>query len=145
MKQKCNLKCFKDSDPRSKNYSRILDMPKLNGFHIIYYFVITMLLLCGIYLFLYIGRYIIAVSVVLMLIIYIIFNLKGIVVITVKMYQRFAPKKIRMRCRFEPSCSQYMILAVEKYGAIHGLVKGIKRLCKCNSRDNGLNGGFDYP
>ena len=136
MKQKCNLKCFKDSDPRSKNYSRILDMPKLNGFHIIYYFVITMLLLCGIYLFLYIGRYIIAVSVVLMLIIYIIFNLKGIVVITVKMYQRFAPKKIRMRCRFEPSCSQYMILAVEKYGAIHGLVKGIKRFCKCNSRDN---------
>lgn len=38
-----------------------------------------------------------------------------------------------------------MILAVEKYGVIKGVCKGIKRLSKCNDRGDGLRGGFDYP
>ena len=51
----------------------------------------------------------------------------------------------RMKCRFEPSCSQYMILAIEKYGVIKGVLNGIKRLSKCNNRGDGMRGGFDYP
>lgn len=66
---------------------------------------------------------------------------KQIVIWLVKVYQRFAPDKIRNRCRFEPSCSQYMILALEKYGFLKGLCKGIARLCRCKPP----HGGFDSP
>ena len=36
------------------------------------------------------------------------------------------------QCRFTPSCSQYTIDAITKYGAIAGTWKGIKRICRCH-------------
>ena len=56
-------------------------------------------------------------------------------------YQRTAPRRIRESCRFEPSCSEYMILSLEKFGLINGLKKGITRLKKCKPPF----GGTDYP
>jgi putative membrane protein insertion efficiency factor len=35
-------------------------------------------------------------------------------------------------CRFTPSCSEYTIDALEKYGFIKGSLKGITRFFKCN-------------
>jgi putative membrane protein insertion efficiency factor len=35
-------------------------------------------------------------------------------------------------CRFEPSCSQYMIDAVQKYGPVRGAWRGIRRIGRCN-------------
>ncbi len=35
-------------------------------------------------------------------------------------------------CRFQPSCSQYMIDAVQKHGPIKGAWRGIKRIAKCH-------------
>ena len=35
-------------------------------------------------------------------------------------------------CRYHPSCSQYMIDAVNKYGPIRGGWRGIKRICRCH-------------
>ena len=35
-------------------------------------------------------------------------------------------------CRFVPSCSEYTYDAVKKYGAIKGLVLGLKRIIKCH-------------
>ena len=35
-------------------------------------------------------------------------------------------------CRFYPTCSEYMLQAVEKYGAVRGIWKGLKRLAKCH-------------
>lgn len=69
------------------------------------------------------------------------FRLKKIILFYIKLYQRFAPETIREKCRFEPSCSQYMCMAVEKYGLFKGLHMGIDRLKRCNT--NG--GGIDYP
>jgi len=34
-------------------------------------------------------------------------------------------------CRFTPSCSQYAIDAISKYGAVDGSWKAIKRLTRC--------------
>jgi putative membrane protein insertion efficiency factor len=85
------------------------------------------------------------VVVIIGILVYAIFNSKRIILSSIKIYQRIAPRKIRLRCRFEPSCSQYMILAIEKYGTIKGVCKGIKRLSKCNNRGDGMRGGFDYP
>lgn len=67
--------------------------------------------------------------------------LKQICICLVRIYQRYAPDSIRNKCRFEPSCSEYMILALEKYGLVKGLFKGIDRLKRCNIH----NGGFDEP
>ena len=45
-------------------------------------------------------------------------------------------------CRFEPSCSRYMIGALRKYGLIKGLWKGIRRLLRCHPWNPG---GYDPP
>lgn len=35
-------------------------------------------------------------------------------------------------CRFTPTCSQYTIEALEKFGVVYGLKLGIKRFLKCH-------------
>ncbi|WP_245764609.1 membrane protein insertion efficiency factor YidD [Planctomicrobium piriforme] len=46
------------------------------------------------------------------------------------------------RCRFEPSCSEYFIQAVKKYGPVRGAVKGIWRILRCHPF---CEGGVDPP
>ena len=66
---------------------------------------------------------------------------KTLLIALVKTYQALAPDKVRLRCRYEPSCSVYMIQAVEKYGFWKGFIKGMKRWHSCKPP----NGGFDPP
>ncbi|WP_432797469.1 membrane protein insertion efficiency factor YidD [Poriferisphaera sp. WC338] len=35
-------------------------------------------------------------------------------------------------CRFQPTCSQYMIDAINKYGPFRGAYRGIKRILRCH-------------
>jgi len=56
-------------------------------------------------------------------------------------YQNRISKRSRSVCRFEPTCSCYMYIAIEKYGAYKGFITGIKRLMRCKIP----NGGIDYP
>lgn len=71
-----------------------------------------------------------------------IYRISGKAVIwIVHVYQHFAPEELRLRCVYEPSCSEYMIMAVEKYGCIRGLWKGVRRLRRCHPP----NYGADYP
>lgn len=44
------------------------------------------------------------------------------------------------QCRFEPSCSQYMIDAVRSRGALMGVSLGLWRLVRCNPLNRG---GYD--
>jgi len=44
------------------------------------------------------------------------------------------------QCRFYPTCSQYAIDAVTKYGAMRGGWKAAKRICRCHP---GCDGGVD--
>ena len=43
-------------------------------------------------------------------------------------------------CRYFPTCSDYAIEAVGRYGALHGIFMAFKRLIKCNQF---FPGGFD--
>lgn len=65
---------------------------------------------------------------------------KRAVIWSVHLYQNLASDETRLKCVFEPSCSEYMILAVTKYGVIRGVLKGINRLHRC-----GYESGVDYP
>ncbi len=59
----------------------------------------------------------------------------------VLMYKAYAPLSVRNECRFTPTCSTYMLLAIKKYGLIIGIFKGIRRICRCKPP----NGGEDWP
>ena len=67
--------------------------------------------------------------------------LKRAVIWLIHLYQNKAPDKVRLRCVFEPSCSEYAILAIRKYGVLFGGIKAIGRLMRCHLP----NGGPDYP
>lgn len=69
------------------------------------------------------------------------FLLKRLAIGTVLMYKAYAPLETRDKCRFEPTCSTYMIMAIQKYGLILGVAKGIKRITRCKPP----NGGVDFP
>ena len=71
----------------------------------------------------------------------IVLNLKRIIIFSVLLYQKFAPDHVRLLCRYTPSCSTYMIMAINKYGVLRGVPKGIKRLLRCRHP----NGGIDFP
>ncbi|MFH0944365.1 MAG: membrane protein insertion efficiency factor YidD [Planctomycetota bacterium] len=43
-------------------------------------------------------------------------------------------------CRFTPSCSEYMIQAIDSHGVVRGVSKGIWRILRCNPLGGG---GFD--
>ena len=45
-------------------------------------------------------------------------------------------------CRFTPSCSNYFIQAVRKYGAVRGSLKGLWRICRCHPFGGS---GYDPP
>lgn len=45
-----------------------------------------------------------------------------------------------IHCKYEPTCSEYMRQAVEKYGTLKGILLGIKRILKCNPFSKG---GYD--
>ncbi len=69
------------------------------------------------------------------------FLVKRLAIGVVLVYKAVAPLDVRDKCRFEPTCSTYMIMAIKKYGLIYGIIKGIKRLLRCKPP----NGGIDYP
>ncbi len=62
------------------------------------------------------------------------------IIVTVKLYQASLSPIIGRQCRFTPTCSQYFIEAVEKYGAIRGGLMGAWRILRCNPFGRG---GYD--
>ena len=60
----------------------------------------------------------------------------------VRGYQALLRPLLPTVCRFEPSCSEFFILAVQKYGPLKGAWRGICRICRCRP---GCKGGFDPP
>ena len=50
----------------------------------------------------------------------------------IKFYQSWISPLKPPTCRFVPTCSNYAIIAIEKYGAAKGLFLTIKRLLKCH-------------
>ena len=66
--------------------------------------------------------------------------IKKFLIKTIRLYQLILSPLLGSNCRFEPTCSQYFIEAVEINGVLKGSVMGIKRLLKCHPLHPG---GFD--
>lgn len=60
----------------------------------------------------------------------------------VRLYQITLSPFIGRSCRFQPTCSHYMIGAVEKYGVWRGFWLGVYRILRCNPFGKG---GYDPP
>lgn len=55
----------------------------------------------------------------------------------VKGYQYLISPMLGSNCRFYPTCSSYMIEAIEKHGAVKGIYLGVKRLLRCHPYSEG--------
>lgn len=63
--------------------------------------------------------------------------MKLILITFVKTYRFFISPLIGENCRFHPTCSAYMIEAIEKHGSFKGVFMGIKRVLKCHPYHKG--------
>ncbi|MCB2290630.1 membrane protein insertion efficiency factor YidD [Clostridium sp. CS001] len=66
--------------------------------------------------------------------------MKKILILGIKSYRRYISPLKRPCCIFYPTCSQYTLEAIEKYGAVKGSIMGIKRIARCHPYNKG---GFD--
>ena len=58
--------------------------------------------------------------------------LNFIFIIPIKLYQILLSPLLGQSCRYHPTCSQYAVEAIEKYGPIKGIWLGIKRIVRCH-------------
>ena len=61
-------------------------------------------------------------------------------IFAIKLYQKYADAETRLRCLQTPTCSNYGILAIEKFGVVWGIWKTIRRVKRCCPP-----GKVDYP
>jgi putative membrane protein insertion efficiency factor len=66
----------------------------------------------------------------------------AVLVALIRVYQRTISPLLGPACRFYPSCSNYLVAALRKYGLIRGLAKGIWRVLRCHPWNAG---GYDPP
>ena len=56
--------------------------------------------------------------------------MKKVCIFFIKIYQAL-PLSSHSMCRFTPTCSQYAVDAINKYGALKGIKLALKRIKKC--------------
>lgn len=66
--------------------------------------------------------------------------MKRVLIALIRGYQKYISPLIPPSCRFVPTCSQYAIEAVQKYGAFKGGAMAIWRILRCNPFGKG---GYD--
>jgi hypothetical protein len=65
---------------------------------------------------------------------------RAVVVAPIKLYQKLVSPMLGERCKYYPSCSEYAVQAIRKFGILRGLVLAGWRLLRCNPWSHG---GFD--
>jgi putative membrane protein insertion efficiency factor len=66
--------------------------------------------------------------------------MKEILIFLIKFYRKYISPLKRTKCPYIPTCSQYGLEAIEKYGAIKGSLLAIWRILRCNPFSSG---GYD--
>jgi len=66
--------------------------------------------------------------------------LKNVLIGAIRLYQKYISPLKPPSCRFYPSCSQYALDAIKKYGSIKGTFMSVRRILKCHPFNPG---GYD--
>ena len=67
--------------------------------------------------------------------------MKNVLIQIIKVYRKYiSPLKGRPTCIYYPTCSQYAIEALEKYGVVKGTYLAVKRILRCHPFHKG---GYD--
>lgn len=66
--------------------------------------------------------------------------MKKILIRLINFYRKYISPLSRPHCRFYPTCSQYALDAIEKYGSVKGSFMAVKRILRCNPFNPG---GYD--
>lgn len=66
--------------------------------------------------------------------------LKSLFIFLIKFYQKYLSPLKSTKCPYYPSCSQYGLEAVERYGAVKGGLLALWRILRCNPFSKG---GYD--
>lgn len=66
--------------------------------------------------------------------------MKKLIIKIIRFYQKKISPLFGPRCRYYPTCSQYAVEAVERFGAVKGSFLAIYRLLRCNPL---FPGGYD--
>jgi len=66
--------------------------------------------------------------------------MRAIIISALKFYRNYLSVLNLRCCRFHPSCSEYAMGALKKYGVFHGGVKSVWRVLRCNPFSKG---GYD--
>jgi putative membrane protein insertion efficiency factor len=67
--------------------------------------------------------------------------LRTLAVAPLRFYQRWISPGLPRRCKYHPSCSEYAVQAVRRYGILRGAVLAAWRLLRCNPWSHG---GVDF-
>ncbi len=57
---------------------------------------------------------------------------KFVVILPIRFYQWFISPLLGPKCRFNPTCSHYMVGAIQEWGVFKGVWLGLKRISKCH-------------
>ncbi|WP_296096294.1 membrane protein insertion efficiency factor YidD [Dialister sp.] len=66
--------------------------------------------------------------------------MKTVLIGMIRFYRSFISPLKPPCCRFTPTCSEYALQAIEKYGALKGSWLAVKRIIRCNPF---CKGGYD--
>ena len=66
--------------------------------------------------------------------------MKTILTVLIKFYQKAISPILPGSCRFSPSCSEYALEAIARFGAVRGSLLSVYRILRCNPF---CRGGFD--
>lgn len=58
--------------------------------------------------------------------------MRALALAPLRFYKRFLSPLLPPMCRFDPTCSIYMMQAIEKHGTLRGVWLGVRRLSRCH-------------
>ncbi|MBM4171460.1 MAG: membrane protein insertion efficiency factor YidD [Ignavibacteria bacterium] len=66
--------------------------------------------------------------------------MRSVFIYIIKFYQKLISPLFPPSCRFYPTCSEYAVQSITKYGSIKGGAKAVWRILRCNPFNKG---GYD--
>jgi len=69
-------------------------------------------------------------------------KIRDLLILALRFYRRYVSPMKPPTCRYVPTCSEYSIQALQKYGLVKGTAKSIWRILRCNPFSRG---GYDPP